>query len=117
MSITAYQDDQLILQGKVALLSGANGGIGLSVCEIYASNGAKCMVLDLGELELKFIIDGTDYGTAFTVEKGTYRAAVNLSEIGDTVELLSIDHSCEIGRDRDLSSQALTNDATNQDEP
>ncbi|PKF77997.1 sorbitol dehydrogenase [Vibrio sp. vnigr-6D03] len=49
MSITAYQDDQLILQGKVALLSGANGGIGLSVCEIYASNGAKCMVLDLGE--------------------------------------------------------------------
>ncbi|MBD1556872.1 L-iditol 2-dehydrogenase [Vibrio sp. S9_S30] len=49
MSITAYQNDQLILNGKVALLSGANGGIGLSVCEGYVTNGAKCMVLDLAD--------------------------------------------------------------------
>ena len=46
------------------------------------------MVLDLDQLELKYIINGKDYGKAFSVEKGSYRAAVNLSQIMDSVELL-----------------------------
>jgi len=47
------------------------------------------MVLDLDRLELKYIINGRDFGKAFSVEKGAYRAAVNLSQIGDSVQLLS----------------------------
>jgi len=46
------------------------------------------MVLDLDQLELKFVIDGHDFGTAFSVQEGAYRAAVNLSRVGDSMELI-----------------------------
>ena len=46
------------------------------------------MRVDFGRLELSFVINGKDYGKAFTIEKTAYRAAVNLSQIGDTVELI-----------------------------
>ncbi|EGU60175.1 sorbitol dehydrogenase [Vibrio nigripulchritudo ATCC 27043] len=49
MSITVFNQDQLVLKGKVALLSGANGGIGLAVCATYLANGSSCMVLDLAD--------------------------------------------------------------------
>ncbi len=68
--------------GKVSSVSPVHYGqrcIGVNVVE---------MVLDLDELELKFIINGRDYGKAFTVDKGSYRTAVNLSRIRDSVELM-----------------------------
>ena len=47
------------------------------------------MVLDLNKGELKYIINGHDYGKAFDVATGcSYRAAINLSQIGDSVVLL-----------------------------
>jgi len=49
------------------------------------------MILDFDALELKFAINGTDYGKAFDIERTTYRAAVNLSQVKDSVELLQYD--------------------------
>jgi len=46
------------------------------------------MVLDLDKMELKWIVDGQDNGKAFTVAKGSYMAAVNLSLVGDYVEFV-----------------------------
>ena len=52
--------------------------------------GAKIidMILDFDALELKFRINGIDYGKAFDIENTTYRAAVNLSRSNDSVQLL-----------------------------
>ncbi|OEE66594.1 sorbitol dehydrogenase [Enterovibrio norvegicus FF-33] len=36
-----------VLDSKVALLSGANGGIGLAVAYAYLASGAKCVIVDL----------------------------------------------------------------------
>merc|ERR1719206_18646 len=46
------------------------------------------MHIDLVRCELRFIINGVDYGKAFDIEKTAYRAAVNLSQIDDAVELI-----------------------------
>ena len=46
------------------------------------------MHVDLERLELSYVINGTDYGTAFNIEKTAYRAAVNLSQIGDCIEII-----------------------------
>ncbi|WP_283132222.1 L-iditol 2-dehydrogenase [Enterovibrio norvegicus] len=35
------------LEGKVALLTGANGGIGLAVAYAYLASGARCVIADL----------------------------------------------------------------------
>jgi len=70
------------ITGKVHIPSPVQYGqrcIGVKVVE---------MVLDLDQLELKYIINGRDYGKAFSVEEGAYRAAVNLSRIGDSVEVM-----------------------------
>jgi len=71
------------MTGKVPSVSPVEYGkrcVGANVVE---------MVLDLDALTLKFVINGTDYGKAFDVERGSrYRAAINLSQIKDSVELL-----------------------------
>lgn len=47
MTISVQQNGAPLLEGKVALLSGANGGIGLAVAYAYLASGAKCVIADL----------------------------------------------------------------------
>ncbi|MDD1794001.1 L-iditol 2-dehydrogenase [Enterovibrio sp. ZSDZ42] len=47
MTLALEHDGRPLLQGKVALLTGANGGIGLAVTDAYLASGAKCVVADL----------------------------------------------------------------------
>ncbi|WP_087023967.1 L-iditol 2-dehydrogenase [Thaumasiovibrio subtropicus] len=47
MSHTLHLNDQPLLQNRVALLSGANGGIGLSVAATYLASGAQCVIADI----------------------------------------------------------------------
>eukprot|EP01084_Bolivina_argentea_P060355 110273_1 len=57
--------------------------------------GVKCKTNDIVEMELnmktlqlKYMINGIDYGTAFNVQKGRYKAAVAIWNKGDSVKLL-----------------------------
>ena len=47
------------------------------------------IVLDMELLQLSFIIDGVDYGKAFDVKAGEYRAAVWLQHAQSCVKLLN----------------------------
>ena len=40
------------LKGKVALITGATGGIGEASAKLFASEGAKLVLLDLDQLKL-----------------------------------------------------------------
>ncbi|WP_407333497.1 L-iditol 2-dehydrogenase [Enterovibrio sp. 27052020O] len=47
MTLSLQQHGKPLLEGKVALLTGANGGIGLAVAYAYLASGAKCVIADL----------------------------------------------------------------------
>ena len=56
---------------------------------ITPPNGAIIeMILDLNQLTLSYVIDDTDFGKAFDVEKIKYRAAVFFYRKGDAITLL-----------------------------
>ena len=46
------------------------------------------MLIDLDKLELKYIVNGKDYGKAFEIEKTAYKAAVNLFARDDEIEII-----------------------------
>ena len=46
------------------------------------------MILDMNKLTLGFIIDDVDYGKAFDVDKGKYRAAVCMIKSSDSITLI-----------------------------
>jgi len=46
------------------------------------------MHIDLTRCQLSFKINGVDYGKAFDIEKTAYRAAVNMSQVDDAVEII-----------------------------
>ena len=46
------------------------------------------MCLDFDSLSLSFIINDIDYGKAFDIKQGEYRAAVSFHYNGDCIELL-----------------------------
>lgn len=47
MTLSLQQNGAPLLEGKVALLTGANGGIGLAVAYAYLASGAKCVIADI----------------------------------------------------------------------
>ena len=49
MYYISKEGGELVLTNKVALLTGANGGIGSAVCEQYLACGAKCWAVDLSK--------------------------------------------------------------------
>ncbi len=49
MYYISKEDGKSVLSNKVALLTGANGGIGSAVCEQYLACGAKCWAVDLSK--------------------------------------------------------------------
>eukprot|EP01084_Bolivina_argentea_P034575 64017_1 len=61
----------------------------------FTEYGIRCkkgdiieMIVDCDKQELKYIINGVDYGKAFDIDKKKYRAAVNLWAKGDAIRLL-----------------------------
>nr|WP_269808961.1 SDR family NAD(P)-dependent oxidoreductase [Enterovibrio nigricans] len=50
MTLSLSQNGKPLLEGKVALLSGANGGIGLAVAYAYLACGAQCVITDLPQM-------------------------------------------------------------------
>ena len=63
--------------------------------DVHNTYGVECkngtiieMILDMNKLTLGFIIDGVDYGKAFDVDKGKYRAAVFMVQKSDSITLL-----------------------------
>ena len=46
------------------------------------------MYCDMNALELRFTINGKDYGKAFDIEPGKYRAVINLYDEDDSISLL-----------------------------
>ncbi|MDD1780089.1 L-iditol 2-dehydrogenase [Enterovibrio sp. ZSDZ35] len=47
MTLSLAQNGKPLLEGKVTLLTGANGGIGLAVAYAYLASGAQCVITDL----------------------------------------------------------------------
>lgn len=65
---------------------GADGGV---------KYGRRCsdrdvveMVIDLDRLQLSYLINGKDYGKAYSIEKTAYRAAINMCKVGDSVRIV-----------------------------
>eukprot|EP00485_Elphidium_margaritaceum_P010455 CAMPEP_0202704204 /NCGR_PEP_ID=MMETSP1385-20130828/16923_1 /ASSEMBLY_ACC=CAM_ASM_000861 /TAXON_ID=933848 /ORGANISM="Elphidium margaritaceum" /LENGTH=459 /DNA_ID=CAMNT_0049362177 /DNA_START=239 /DNA_END=1618 /DNA_ORIENTATION=+ len=46
------------------------------------------LIVDMNRLQLKYAINSVDYGEAFHIQAGTYRAAVNLDIPNDSIQLL-----------------------------
>lgn len=57
------------LQGRIALITGANRGIGLAICKEYASQGAECILAGRNVLALEEVANAlrTDGGKATVV--------------------------------------------------
>ena len=53
------------------------------------SNDIITMKVDFDNLELKFIVNDIDYGKAFDIKPGKYRAAVGLFALIDSVTLIN----------------------------
>ena len=72
-----------------AILTGSNGFYDkkLKYGVICKKDSIIKMILDLNELSLGYVIDGVDYGKAFDVAKGEYRAAIFM-RVDDSFTLL-----------------------------
>ena len=46
------------------------------------------MILNLDNLTLSYVINGTDYGKAFDIQRGKYRLGLCMSPVGDSLTLL-----------------------------
>ncbi|SDI57634.1 NAD(P)-dependent dehydrogenase, short-chain alcohol dehydrogenase family [Chryseobacterium taeanense] len=100
-----------ILENKVALVTGAGSGIGLSVAHSYAKEGAKVIVSDINEEHGKKAVEEikADGGEAAFVKADTSKAEEVEALIKKTVEIYGrLDIACNnagIG-----GEQALTGD-------
>lgn len=68
--------------------SGSGGDGGASFGKMCGTGDIVDMMLDFEKLELHFSVNGTAYGCAFAVEDTEYRAAVNLSQKGDSIQIM-----------------------------
>src|SRR5690242_7087168 len=76
----------MILQGKVALVTGSTSGIGLAIAKALAAEGAKLMINGFGDAaaiqkecdDLRAIHDGADMSKADEIERMMQRCADEL---------------------------------------
>jgi 3-hydroxybutyrate dehydrogenase len=90
----------MILDGKVALVTGSTSGIGLAIAKALAAEGAKLMVNGFGEAaeierlcrELGAIHDGADMSKPGEIERMMKRAAGELGPVDILVNNAGIQH-------------------------
>jgi len=68
--------------------SGADGEEATRYGQRCGTGDVVEMSLDFEALEVSFTINGTSYGRAFAVEDTEYRAAVNLCQAGDSIQIM-----------------------------
>ena len=90
----------MVLEGKVALVTGSTSGIGLAVARAFAAQGAKVMLNgfgDAGEIEelkaeLGALHDGADMSKADEIERMLRRCADELGGPDILVNNAGIQH-------------------------
>ena len=90
----------MILEGKVALVTGSTSGIGLAIARAFAAEGAKLMINGFGEAgeivkiteELGAVHDGADLSNPQAIERMMTRCAYKLGPIDVLVNNAGIQH-------------------------
>src|SRR5690242_17588622 len=90
----------MILQGKVALVTGSTSGIGLAIARALAAEGAKLMINGFGDPadiarecdELGALHDGADMSDAAAIERMMMRCAEELGGADIVVNNAGIQH-------------------------
>jgi 3-hydroxybutyrate dehydrogenase len=93
-------DASMILEGKVALVTGSTSGIGLAIAKALAAEGAKLMINGFGDAdviqrecnELGAIHDGADMSDAAAIERMMQRCADELGGPDILVNNAGIQH-------------------------
>ena len=90
----------MILEGKVALVTGSTSGIGLAIAKAFAAEGAKLMINGFGDPaeierecnELGATHDGADLSDAAAIERMMKRCADELGTVDILVNNAGIQH-------------------------
>ena len=90
----------MILQGKVALVTGSTSGIGLAIAKALAAEGTKLMINGFGDPseiekeceELRAIHDGADMSDPAAIERMMRRCADELGPVDILVNNAGIQH-------------------------
>src|SRR3954471_14521164 len=95
---------RMILQGKVALVTGSTSGIGLAIAKAFAAEGAKLMINGFGDpadiqrecADLGAIHDGADLSDPQAIERMMKRCADELGGPDVLVNNAGIQHVCPV---------------------
>ena len=90
----------MILEGKVALVTGSTSGIGLAIARAFAAEGAKLMINGFGDPaeiakltdELGALHDGADMSDPAAIERMMKRCADELGSVDVLVNNAGIQH-------------------------